>query len=92
MPLRLRVVMLLVALMTLLGVATPPVIEDHLEVGFCSADCPVQHDGRTTALAPPPPPSVTRRSAPVSIAAARLADADLGAVDAPDAPRAPPSA
>jgi len=35
---------------------------------------------------------VTRRSAPVSIAAARLADAELGAVDAPDAPRAPPSA
>ena len=69
MPLRLRVVMLLVALMTLLGVATPPVIEDHLEVGFCSADCPVQHDGHTTALAPPPPASVTRRSAPVSIAA-----------------------
>jgi len=92
MPLRLRVVMLLVALMTLIGVATPPVIEDHLEVGFCSADCPVQHDGHTIALAPPPPASGTRRSAPVSIAAARLADAELGAVDAPDAPRAPPSA
>ena len=70
MPLRLRVVVLLVALMMLLGVATPPVIEDHLEVGFCSADCPVQHDGHTTALAPPPPASGTRRSAPVSIAAA----------------------
>jgi len=31
--------MLLVALVILIGVATPPVIEDHLEVGFCSADC-----------------------------------------------------
>ena len=92
MPLRLRVVMLLVALMTLLGVATPPVIEDHVEVGFCSADCPVQQAGHTTATAPPQPPSIARRSAPVSIAAARLADAELGAVDAPDAPRAPPSA
>src|SRR5438309_9861488 len=88
MPLRLRVVMLLVALMTLLGVATPPVIEDHLEVGFCSADCPVQHDGHNTALAPPPPASVTLRPAPVSDGAARLADPELGAVDAPDAPRA----
>src|SRR5207237_10370483 len=88
MPLRLRVVMPLVALMTLLGVATPPVIEDHLEVGFCSADCPVQHDGHTTALAPPPPASVTRRSAPLSIAAARLADADLGAFHARHAQRA----
>jgi len=92
MPSLRRVVMLLVALMTLIGVVTPPVIEDHLEVGFCSADCPVQNDGHITALAPPPAPSVTRRSAPISIAAARLADAELGAVDAPDAPRAPPSA
>jgi len=46
--------MLLVALAMLIGVATPPVIEDHVEVGFCSADCPVQNDGHTTALAPPP--------------------------------------
>jgi len=92
MPLRLRVVMLLVALMTLLGVATPPVIEDHLEVGFCSADCPVQQAGHTTATAPPQPPSIARRSAAVVIAPVRLADVELGAVDSPDAPRAPPSA
>ena len=46
MPWRLRVVILLIALVTLLGVATPPVFEDHAEAGFCSADCPVQHDGR----------------------------------------------
>jgi hypothetical protein len=92
MPLLGRVMMLLVSLVMLIGIATPPVIEDHIEVGFCSADCPVQHDGHTTALAPPPAPSVTRRSAPVGIAAARLADAQLSAVDAPDAPRAPPSA
>jgi len=92
MPSPRRVVVLLVALAMLIGVATPPVIEDHVEVGFCSADCPVQHDGHTTALAPPPAPSVTQRSAPVIIASARRADAELGAVDAPDAPRAPPSA
>ena len=84
--------MLLVALVMLIGVATPPVIEDHVEVGFCSADCPVQHDGHTTALAPPPAPSVTRRPAALIIASARLADAELAAVDALDAPRAPPSA
>jgi len=92
MPLRLRLVMLLGALVMLIGVATPPVIEDHVEVGFCSADCPVQHDGHTTALAPPPAPSVIRRSAAVIIASTRLFDAELGAVDVPDAPRAPPSA
>jgi len=82
--------MLLVALAMLIGVATPPVIEDHVEVGSAA---PIVRSKRrhTTALAP-------RRAerhpapAPVSIASARLSDAELGAVDAPDAPAPPPSA
>src|SRR5438105_12822461 len=75
MPSPRRVVMLLVALAMLIGVVTPPVIEDHVEVGFCSADCPVQQAGHTTATAPPQPPSIARRSVAVVIAPVRLADA-----------------
>jgi len=92
MPSTLRVVMLLMALAMLIGVATPPVIEDHVEVGFCSADCPVQHPGNTSALAPPPAPSAARRCPAIVIAAVRLAAAESGIVATPDAPRAPPSA
>ena len=84
--------MLLMALAMLIGVATPPVIEDHLEVGFCSADCPVQHPGNTSALAPPSAPSAARRSPVIVIAVVRLAAAEFGIVATPDAPRAPPSA
>ena len=92
MPLRLRVVMLLVALMTLIGVATPPVIEDHLEVGFCSADCPVQHAGHavgiTTGVQILRASQATVFTGPFmlggNVAVTRLAS--------PDAPRAPPSA
>jgi hypothetical protein len=84
--------MLLMALAMLIGVATPPVIEDHVEIGFCSADCPVQHDGHSTAVAPPLVPSAARRSPALAIAGARVADAERGAAGAPDAPRAPPSA
>jgi len=87
----LRVMVLLGALAMLIGIAAPPVIEDHVEVGFCSADCPVQHAGHTTVIAPPPPPSVARRSAAVVIVPVRGVDAEFGAIDAPDAPRAPPS-
>jgi hypothetical protein len=92
MPAGLRLMRLFVALLTLVGVATPPVIEDHVESGFCSADCPIQHDGPTTSLVPPSTPRVTRRSAWVIIAAARRDDARVGGIHAPDAPRAPPSA
>ena len=44
------------------GVAIPPVLEDHLEPGFCSADCPVQHAGHGAAIAPPARPSAARGS------------------------------
>jgi hypothetical protein len=87
-----RPVVIVVALALLIGVAAPPVLEDHLEAGFCSADCPDQHAGHITAIAPPPAPRAGRHRPTVVIAAGRLADTDRGAVATPDAPRAPPSA
>ena len=89
---RLRSLILLVASLTLLGAVTPPVMEEHLEPGFCSAECPVQHDGHGAAVAPPPAPSAARRVAMVATAGDSRTEAELGAVVAPDAPRAPPSA
>ena len=92
MPRWLRAIVLLVAGVTLIGVATPPVIEEHLEPGFCSADCPVQHPGYGAAIAAPPAPSAVGRAAVVGAAAIGRTAVELGAVDAPVAPRAPPSA
>ncbi len=92
MPWRLRVVILLIALVTLLGVATPPVFEDHAEAGFCSADCPVQHDGRAIAIASPLAPSASRRELVVLGVLERGADVEIRPVTGPSAPRAPPSA
>jgi hypothetical protein len=68
------------------------VIEDHLEAGFCSADCPVQHAGHTAAIAPPTAPSAGRRSPAAIIVGVRRANAARRTTDAPDAPRAPPAA
>jgi len=70
MPSPRRVVMLLVALAMLIGVATPPVIEDHVEVGFCSAIV----RSRTTATPRARSTAGAERHpalAPVSIASAR---------------------
>jgi hypothetical protein len=92
MPSRLRVVILLLALLLLIDVATPPVIEDHTEIGFCSADCPVQHEGHGIAIAPPLPPRAARDTTVAVLALAVGVDAVLGPVDVPKAPRAPPSA
>ena len=89
---RLRVAVLLLAMVTLVGVATPPVIEDHLEVGFCSADCPVQHAGHGAAITPALASRATLRALVVATAVARAAGGDLGTVASPDAPRAPPPA
>jgi hypothetical protein len=88
----LRFLFLLVALVTLIDVAIPPVIEDHLERGFCSADCPVQQAASGAAITPPAPPRGVHRLAVIVGAGARVAEAEIGAADAPDAPRAPPSA
>jgi hypothetical protein len=88
----LRVVLLVVVLLTVVDVATPPVIEDHTEVGFCSADCPVQLPGHGTGVAVAPPPSSAEPTKAVVALVARDVDAERGALAAPDAPRAPPSA
>ena len=92
MSLRARWTTLVVALVTLIGVATPAVVENHTEAGFCSADCPVQHDSHGTAITPPLAPWATPRTAAIVIASVRGVDVGLDPVDASDAPRAPPSA
>jgi hypothetical protein len=78
-------------LLTLASVAAPPVIENHLEPGFCSADCPVQLAGHGAAVTPPAPP-IAVRTPVVAAAASAGAVSELEAVSLPDAPRAPPSA
>ena len=92
MPSRRNRAVLIGIMVVLAGVAIPPVFEDHLEAGFCSADCPVQHAGHGAAIAPPARPSAARAPAPAASAVAPAADVDLGAPASPDAPRAPPAA
>ena len=89
-PLRLSI--LLVVLVMVAGVAVPPPVEDHLEPGFCSADCPVQHAGHGAAITPSPAPSAARRTLAVAAPVTRAADADRGVFATAHAPRAPPSA
>jgi hypothetical protein len=86
-----RPLILLVASLTLIGAATPPAIEEHLEPGFCSAECAVQHDGHGAAVTPPPPSSAASLAMVAKSGACRTA-AELVVVATPDAPRAPPSA
>jgi hypothetical protein len=83
---------LLMAMMALAGVAIPPVLEDHVEPGFCSADCPVQHPGHGSVTPPPPVPTAPRRSPVVVVTLVPGVRADLAAVASLHAPRAPPSA
>jgi hypothetical protein len=83
---------LMMAMVALAGAAIPPVLEDHVEPGFCSADCPVQHPGHGAATPPPPVPTAPRRSPVVVATPIPGARADVGAVASFDAPRAPPSA
>jgi len=92
MPWRRRVVILLIALVPLLGVATPPVFEDHAEAGFCSADCPVQHDGHGVGITSPPAPIASRGVLVVLGVLERGVDVEIRPVAGPAAPRAPPSA
>lgn len=90
---RLNLAVLIGIIVILAGVAVPPVIEDHLEAGFCSADCPVQHAGHgAAAIAPPARPTAVRGPAPTVSAVALAAAADLVPLASPDAPRAPPTA
>jgi hypothetical protein len=88
----LRLSILLVLLVTLAGVAIPPVSEDHLEPGFCSADCPVQHAGYGAAITPSPVPIAVRRALVVAVPATGEADAGRGVIVSAHAPRAPPCA
>jgi hypothetical protein len=92
MAVSLRVALGLVVAVILAVMAAPPVIEDHFEPGFCSADCPVQHAGSGAAITSPPLAGAVRRTPVVATPAVRGADADLGPAISPDAPRAPPSA
>ena len=92
MPSPRRLSILLVVLVLLAGVAVPTLVEDHLEPGFCSADCPMQHAGHGVAITPAPAPSVARRAPAVAVPATRGADADRSMIASAHAPRAPPSA
>jgi len=87
----LRLLVLLIAGLMVIGVAIPPVTEDRLETGFCSADCPVQHAGHGTAVGPPPAPTAAHRLAIVAAPIARETDPARSTPPSPDVPRAPPS-
>src|SRR5262245_57834189 len=89
---RLTLAVLIGLLVALAGVVVPPVLEDHLEPGFCSADCPVQHTGHGAAAAPPARPSAARRPAPIAPALTVADGIALEPLANPDAPRAPPAA
>jgi len=92
MPSRLSLAILFGVRVTLAGIAVPPVLEDHLEPGFCSADCPVQHAGHGVAMAPPGRQSAARRPAPTAPAVTLADGLALDLPASPDAPRAPPAA
>jgi hypothetical protein len=89
---RVRTAVLLVVFLTLLGVVTPPVIEDHFEPGFCSAACPVQHAGHGADITPSTSAGAPRRAPALAAAIPRARHAHRVAFTPPDAPRAPPSA
>lgn len=88
---RFRVMILLLAIVPVVGVAAPPVFEDHAEAGFCSADCPVQHDGHGIAVTSPLAPNASCGALVVLGVPERDVDADIRPVTGPAAPRAPPS-
>ncbi len=89
---RWRVAVVLAIVVTLTGVAVPPVIEDHLEAGFCSADCPVQHAGHGTGITPSVIAVAVHRTPVVSAPPPPRTDDPLVPNASPDAPRAPPFA
>jgi hypothetical protein len=89
---RWRVPVVLAIIVTLTGVAVPPIIEDHLEPGFCSADCPVQHAGHGTGITTPVAAIAVHRTPVVNAPLLPRTDAPLATAASPDAPRAPPFA
>ena len=83
---------ILAILLTLIGVAVPPVFEDHLEAGFCSADCPVQQAGHGVGIATAVIAALAHRAPRSGRAPILPPDAPLGTIASPDAARAPPIA
>jgi hypothetical protein len=92
MPAWLRITMVLAALTILVDVAVPPVIEDHAERGFCSADCPVQRPGHGAALAPAAPRAQAHRLVRSVTTTTSGPDVESPRAMGLDAPRAPPAA
>ena len=89
---RWRVPILLAVILVLGGIALPPVIENHVEPGFCSADCPVQHAGHGVGVATRVQ-ALGASEAPVFTASLVFSgDSPIARLASPDAPRAPPSA
>ena len=82
----------LAILLTLIGVALPPVIEDHIEAGFCSADCPVQQAGHGAGIATAVLAALAHRTPRSGRTPILPPDAPLGTITSPDAARAPPVA
>ena len=82
----------LALLLTLIGVAVPPVVEDHLEAGFCSADCPVQQTGHGVGIATGTIATLADRTPPSGRTPALPSDVSLGTIASTDAARAPPVA
>ena len=82
----------LAILLTLVGVAVPPVVEDHLETGFCSADCPVQQAGHGVGIATTVIAALTHRTPRSGRPPILPPDVPLGTIASPDAARAPPVA
>jgi hypothetical protein len=87
-----RIAVALAIAVILAAVAVPPVIEDNLEPGFCSADCPVQHAGHGAAITAPPLAGAAGRTPVVATTETLGVGVYLGAPSSPDAPRAPPAA
>ena len=82
----------LAILLTLIGVAVPPVVEDHLEAGFCSADCPVQQAGHGAGIATAVIAALAHRTPRSGRTPSLPPDVPLGTIASPDAARAPPVA
>ena len=91
MRLAVRACVLLAALVFLADVGAPPVLEDHLEPGFCNADCPVQHPGCGAAVTPRPLASVAGRWPVQGVVATSVPEGRRPVLPSRNAPRAPPA-
>ena len=87
-----RAAVVLAILLTLIGVAVPPVVEDHLEAGFCSADCPVQQAGYGVGIATGTIATLADRTPPAGRTPALPSGISPGTIASTDAARAPPVA